>query len=500
MTLSTKNIGNEHVNKTYFNRCYITPQVQTYNGKLVTQGNHLDDYNGKPSVRNSAMIQVSYGAITSSVKAVEEEGNPGNRAVSSGETNYILLPGADSRFRYTLTVNNAKLNQHGMKRLVLIDSLPEVGDHNPFTEDEPRFSEFRVDLADEPEFEVWVRKFGETGTGEKLPEGSYRLEFSGRTEFTAEDWKGEAADWNGDMASVENRGGVRSFRIVIVDDGADGAGDLIPAGASVDVKFTGQVAEGEAPMPGEAAWNSFGYRYALKGEIETSLESTPLNVGVRLPDVPRLIKELKDKEGNEVKAGEEMAFRFLVYQGKKLELKEDFTDKELAELLAGEGLKFTCIDAKVEKGSSQSETVALKDMVKWKWEDNTETSGVDGNGTDAGDGIPAQTEMSRWKPTNEPWHWEDGEEYTIVELPMGEGSACQFDTLGGVGNNGHTFTYFNDKRKEIIAVNLCKAPAIYELPETGGAGDSRYTLSGLLCLAAAGLLFGRKRQGAGPYR
>ena len=87
-----------------------------------------------------------------------------------------------------------------------------------------------------------------------------------------------------------------------------------------------------------------------------------------------------------------------------------------------------------------------------------------------------------------------------MELPMGEGSACQFGTLGGVGSNGHTFTYFNDKRKEIIAVNLCKASAIYELPETGGAGTSRYILSGLLCLAAAGLLFGRKRQGAEPYR
>ena len=478
LTLHTKNIGSQHQNKTYFNRCYITPQVQQYNGNLVSEGNHLDrdEYNGKPSVRNSARVDVSFGYTTTSEKAVEEAVDSQNRASSNSDPNYILLPGADSLFRYTLTVNNPVSNSWGMKRLVLIDSLPEVGDHNPFTEDEPRFSEFQVDLADDPKFEVWVRKSGETGPGEKLPEGSYRLEFSGRTEFTEGDWKGEAVDWNEDMASVENGGGVRSFRIAIVDDGTDGAGDLIPAGASVDVKFTGQVAKGEVPMPGEAAWNSFGYQYVLKGEIETSLESTPLNVGVRLPDVPRLVKELVDGDGRPAKAAGDAVFRFLVYQGGRLELDEGFTGGELAEALSQNGREFTCVDVMVKGGSSQSEAVALEGMAKWAWE-----------GADTGAGM--------WQPTGEPWAWADGEKYTVVELPPAEDGDCRLASLGGIRGNGYTFTHSDAQGRKIIAVNTMGAQEAYELPETGGTGARGHMLAGAACLMVAGALLYRKRRG-----
>ncbi len=38
------------------------------------------------------------------------------------------------------------------------------------------------------------------------------------------------------------------------------------------------------------------------------------------------------------------------------------------------------------------------------------------------------------------------------------------------------------------------------VPETGGTGNYSYTLSGFLCLAAAGLLLRRKKQGAGLGR
>ena len=102
-------------------------------------------------------------------------------------------------------------------------------------------------------------------------------------------------------------------------------------------------------------------------------------------------------------------------------------------------------------------------------------------------------------PTEETWVWMENENYTVVELPLGEEDIYRLDSLGGLRDNGYTFTHSGVQRKKIIAVNSRKSSTSYELPETGGAGTSRYTLSGLLCLAAAGLLFGRKRQGAGDH-
>lgn len=481
LSLSTKNSIDDHKNKTYFNRCYITPQLQQYNGDLVSQGNHMDEFHGKPSVRNSARVQIAYGFNTRSEKKVEEVGNEKNQATSNDEKNYILLQGRESLFRYTLTVDNT--NKKAMEKLILIDSLPQVGDHNPFTEDEPRFSEFRVDLAEAPQFEVWVKETGKDAV--KLDEGQYQLQYSSKTEFEASDWNGTGSDgWNLDLE--KDRSEIRSFRVMILDE-EEGNADLIPLESSVEVKFTGQISsEGEnAPMPGETAWNGFGYQYKLK-TVGDSLESTPLKVGVRLPDVPRLIKELKDEDGNEVKAESDMVFRFLIYEGTGISLKENFTNKELAQILENNGREFTCADVVVEKDRSQSSTVVLKDMVKWKWEAGA------GNTGDTEDGMPAETEG--WQPTDEPWDWKDGEKYTIIELPL-EGDSCWFGSLDGLEHNGVTFTHSNDKGRKITAVNLCEPAAAFELPETGGIGSCRYTLLGLLCLAAAGMAFGRKRQG-----
>ncbi len=496
LTLSTKNITNKHWNKAYFNHSYITPEMQQYDGELVSQGNQTV-HNGKPSVQSSARIQVSYGYTTSSAKKVEEVENTDNKASSNDEKNYILLQDAGKKFRYTLTVDNTKTdgmaNGIPMEKLVLIDSLPQKGDHNPFTQAEPRFSAFRVDLAEDPRFEVWIKGPGESeGTARRLDANEYRLEYSDKTEFEPEDWKGEdTGDWKMSMSDVDpDRSKVRSFRIIIKDESTEE--DLIPAGASVEVKFIGQIApedSDEPPMPGETAWNGFGYRYRLKGATD-ELESTPLNVGVRLPDVPRLVKKLENEEGKPAPAQEDTAFRFLIYQGSRLPLKKGFTQEELAKALLENKREFTCVEAVVKAGSTQSDTVILKDLKKWGYQSGAETA----EGTD-----PTET-SGGWMPTEETWVWMENENYTVVELPLGEEDIYRLDSLGGLRDNGYTFTHSGVQRKKIIAVNSRKSSTSYELPETGGAGTSRYTLSGLLCLAAAGLLFGRKRQGAGPYR
>ena len=100
-----------------------------------------------------------------------------------------------------------------------------------------------------------------------------------------------------------------------------------------------------------------------------------------------------------------------------------------------------------------------------------------------------------WRPTEEAWVWKENEKYTVVELPLGEEEIYQFNSLGGLENNGYTFTHSGNHGKKIVAINACVVSATNELPETGGVGTHGYMLAGCLCLAAAGMAFGRKRQG-----
>ena len=122
--------------------------------------------------------------------------------------------------------------------------------------------------------------------------------------------------------------------------------------------------------------------------------------------------------------------------------------------------------------------LVLKDLKKWEYSSGGETGeGDPENGAAAGE----------WRPTEESWLWKDKEKYTIVELPAEETDTYQFQSLGGIKNNGYTFTHSDGQGKKIIAVNSCESSASYELPETGGMGSHGYTLAGCLCLMAGGL-------------
>ena len=174
--------------------------------------------------------------------------------------------------------------------MVLIDGLPQPGDHNPFTDSETRDSQFTVRLADDPQFKLFVEVKDNAGNiteKRELSEDQYTLEYSRKAEFSKEDWTG-GGSWESSLPMAE----ARSFRITLKDT-AETKGDLIPIGASVVVQFNGQTASGEeapdgvAPKPGATAWNSFGYHYKFVG-IMVPLAATPRNVVVGIPSVPRL--------------------------------------------------------------------------------------------------------------------------------------------------------------------------------------------------------------------
>ena len=96
--------------------------------------NVTDETGKNAGVRNSAPVVIAGAYATSSYKAVEEKDMPEgetNRTDSSGLINYILLPGKNKEFTYTLTVNNDNTGKYSIGNCLLytsnISSLAEKG-------------------------------------------------------------------------------------------------------------------------------------------------------------------------------------------------------------------------------------------------------------------------------------------------------------------------------------------------------------------------------------
>lgn len=178
------------------------------------------------------------------------------------------------------------------------------------------------------------------------------MEYSTKTEFDSSDWKGTAS-WNGSAAEA------RSVRLRIYDDTAA----LIPAGSTLSVQFICQIDDLNA-QPGQIAWNSFGYHYSLVGEA-AELEAAPLKVGVKIPSVPELKKQIVDHSGKPMTVTKDETFSFLVYPGKALTGSFD-TEKDLTDALEEQGISYEKHTVTVKEGESLSEPVRL-DTTKWTW-------------------------------------------------------------------------------------------------------------------------------------
>ena len=392
LKLSTKRIDSEVENRQFVNTAYITPLTQTWDGgtnkgNMTTLTTPFAD-NALPSVRNSAPVTTTYGYMTSSSIRITEAGNPANTAASTDDPNYIVLENAGKQFYYTLSVENT--TNKAMNELILISNLPQTNDHSSFLESDPRFSEFKVSLAEESNFTVTVT--AKDGTVITLDPSQYTIEFSDKTEYDASDWNGTSA-W--DSASADS---TRSVRLKISDE----AGTMIPEGSTVSLAFTCEI-EGDAD-PGTAAWNSFGYHYRLKGE-SFDLEAAPLKVGVKTPSVPELKKRIVDHTGKEITVEKDTAFSFLVYPGAALTGDYD-TELALTEELDKQEVSYQKYTVKVPAGQSQSTPVPLA-VEGWKWTANKT--------------------------------WTKGQQYTVTELPCPD--AYAFSRFQGSTGASYTFTY-----------------------------------------------------------
>lgn len=349
VTLSSKNVTSVYENTVYTNYAYLKPNVQEYD--TTAQGSLIHDGGVVGGVVNTSPVTVSTGFSTSSLKSVEEISVSDNSTDSSADKKYIVLGSKNSTFKYTLSVTND--TSFGMTKLILIDSLPQPGDHSPFDNNAARLSEYKVSLADDPQFALTV--ITESGDSYSLDSQYYSVECSYSQDFTADDWSGTSQwdEWTADKNDV------RSIRLNFNDD----SGTQIPPKSRIEFSFNAN-ANDSSITPGMTAWNSFGYHYGLTG-ITYELEAMPLEVGVKIPDVPVLHKSLINLLGNEYKAEQAATFTFMLYSGNEIEGSFNTSDELIAQLDA-EGRTYKQIELSVEQGKSASEKLKLE-LEGWQW-------------------------------------------------------------------------------------------------------------------------------------
>jgi uncharacterized repeat protein (TIGR01451 family) len=470
LRLSTLNYTTNLENKSYTNECYITPMDQEFDSSLVTHGNAMDftvfqEESQRPSVHGEAVTAVSYGYSTTAVKAVTELNadlsEMANTTTSDSSTNYIVLSkDTDSMFRYSLTMNNTggASESKAVSKYVLVDNLPQDGDHTTLNSEYARYSDFQVDFAD-PEklqFEVSVTT---SGVKNVLEASQYSLQFSKQTEF---DYTGATnAVWDGDTLTATDGwytleectanstlGQMRSVRVVIDDASLTG---LMPGGAKITVSFNAMVDPNADTDYSDIAWNSFAYRYTVVDN--GTMQAAPLKVGVKLQGIPYLQKSLLDENGKAYTAIEDQTFQFLIYQGKSQGFDSSVTDEEKMKQLTQAGIPFTVASITVKAGTTQSEQMALDSLKLWTYD-------------------------SAAKEGTENWTWTSDQAYTVTEL-LGDGTGdFGFSSLGGKASNSYTFTYRDSASTVIRGVNQRKS---WELLVHATDESGALSLEGAVC-------------------
>ena len=411
-----------------YNTATLIPADNSYDETLISKGSHIMQNGENYGVRDSAFISTDVTFPTTSSKEISIKETAGSGeitvdALGSDSSNAVLINDYTKSVTYTLTVNNAE--SAIMNKLVIIDNLPQVGDMNTLSDKISRDSAFRVNLSATPNFKVLMN-------GSELASDRYVIEYSMKSgNFTDEDWEGAGEGWTewSEELSAEQISEIRSIRIVI-DDGTvvdeentvTTVGDSnmsIPAGATISLSFdavidTGATGENAAEA-GETAWNTFGYQYLVIGDDNKAnyLFAAPLKVGLSIPTIPNLSKNLVDSLGATIEADKDESFKFIIYSGDVLVF-DEYSPETVGNRLAEEGREFTYVELVVPAGESESEVLQLESLNKYSY-----TAGG-------------------FVTTDEEWDWgysydESGnlvtEQYNIIELDTN--GLYEFTTANG---------------------------------------------------------------------
>jgi hypothetical protein len=474
LTVNTKNNSNRNENKTFINDCYLTPNVQSFDKSSVSQGIYSEydlpsdgSAELKPSVVSEAQVSVSYGYATRSLKSVTELTTNGKSAYSTSEANYIVLSNdMDSTFRYELQVENSGGNSiaQNLNLMVMVDNLPEIGDHSTFYSGYARYSDFQVDFAKAEDLDPVVTIQTENGKSKTLTAKQYTLQFSKQTNLDYEDnvalWEGEELGTKDGWYTLDELKAdekldlqdMRSVRLVVQDPKETG---LIPAKSTTSFSFNAVVhkEEDQTISSAKIAWNSFGYLYQI-GSLK--LQAAPLKVGVKLGGVPELVKNLIDDDKNPYEAREDETFLFLICKGGITQLDSQSTAAEKFKWLTDMAIPFTVVEVPVAKGSSSSETLVLNHQKVCTYDEET----------------------GSYKETAANWTWTDRANYTVEELLEGEmAEDYSFGNINSNKLNQYVFTYDKADRIYLEATNVRNFWTL-QINKTNSTGDKR--LSGAI--------------------
>ena len=420
----------------YENTAMFSPYDNEYGkntqGKLVTDedGNNL-------GVESPALVNIYIGSPSASSKMIEEKLDPTNNATSEDpNNNYIVLSGKEKLFTYTLEVHNddSTGEEAGVMRdLVIIDNLPEVGDGLTMKTERERESEFKVRLADDPNVTVWLNEDYTDDNNQyiKFDPSKYTVQYSNKTgDFNDPDWDGEPTDYWLDSKSDDTR----SIRICFI-------GMSIGPKASIHIKFDA-VIDDENAKPGQIAWNNFGYSY--KAGMLTA-KASPAKVGVCIPGVPVLTKNIVDEDGTELKVSEATTFQFIIYKGDAVDF-SDYSVKTVAETLTTAGREFMYTTLTVPEGKSASELLYLEEFKTFSYE----------NGTFTNKGSTA---------------WVPGATYHVVELDTDPDYSFR-SADGNIHQNNGSFVFDTDGNTQLVFVNeRLKTPWGIKLTKTNETGE-----------------------------
>lgn len=210
---------------------------------------------------------------------------------------------------------------------------------------------------------------------------------------------------------------------------------VIKSGETLVIQYEGVVEE--AAVPGAIAWNSFGYQYKCGTE---SLRAEPPKVGVMIPEVPIIQKEVVDSNGDIQEKDAEKEFTFILW------------DKELYNPNATEAVNKT--------------TAKLCEFT-----------------------IPQGGYLEL---TSLNYELEEGKEYMITEdttnMPE-EYSLVGIGEYGGELSESYSFVYDKTKSINILARNSVEK-YVKELPETGSFDALAFKVIGILLVLSAGILGG----------
>lgn len=279
----------------YTNRAELTMggTVQVSDGSPVYDENRTKII----GVAAEASVFPTASAGTVSAKRVSD----GTNTASGGSSdNTLTVSELGSTVRYTLSIENANVEEGQYQDFVLIDRLPAVGDHGVVNASATRGSEFAVRLAETPNWTVEIKRAN--GTTVPLQAASSAAETSGfYVAYSDSDSQGGfSTEWTDGFTGTDIAPqDATAFSLRLLEN------ITLQQGESLEISYDAVVPNTAAA--GQTAWNSFGFSF-IPDENNTRVYTEPARVGVTVTETSLIIQKVSGEAGSQAPlAGAEFA-------------------------------------------------------------------------------------------------------------------------------------------------------------------------------------------------